>query len=316
LPEVSTGNHNDILSSVEEKQLRHAEKLLQNSLFSEAMELYDCILSSNVECAEAYLGKLMAELHVCGKEPFRSYFSEHIVYNHVNFKFAEEYADPSLKIYLQSLSLPNCKNHRTVASCVCTQCNSLICNQCSHQIVYQSEDAPWPSGQILCSECVKMLHKHSEVMVKRNRRRILLFFAGITLGLILPTVQCIIVGKVETFFLILGIEGFLVATVKKTLYESIDTFSDGYSPFDLLIWFITLVFRLVLWELITPVWILWKCTQNLYWILKMKELIKADELAAENEDQIYTQYVDTYFKLVNITRALHLEEPIHIDIGH
>lgn len=266
----------------------------------------------------------MAERHISGKDQFRSYFSNNVVYDDLDFKFVEEYADPVLEHYLQSLDKPKCSNDGSIASKRCTRCNVLLCEKCSNCIPNNQNDPPWPSGQNLCQECVSILHRHSESMYKVNRNKIIFFFILLGIwfypGVIVPILVYIANRDIMATLLALGMVGVVFAVFKKGILLFFDgdfdgIFSNGVIS-GILMGLVVLLLKGCLYGIFAPVWMACKFILSVYYLIRMKRLMQEDYAATEDNDRVSQQYIDTYFEMVNITRALKLKEPTPDGVIH
>ena len=75
--------------------LKRGNMALEDGDFAKADELFEQVLNINPECAEAYLGKLMAELHICKQDALRDHADPFDDRN--NYKKALRFADDKLK---------------------------------------------------------------------------------------------------------------------------------------------------------------------------------------------------------------------------
>lgn len=309
--------HLSVISAQESqkvKRLHRAGILLQNCQFSSAENEYKEILKQDVQCADAYLGVLMAEHSICNRSQFADLFSQQLIYNDINFKLAREYADGELREYLEGLVMPVCQPHQKLAVCSCACCNTLICPDCTIRVnadvnmdgslVWPQDKQPWPIGKNLCQSCACKIQEHNKVMQKKNMVCILAQLIGVCV--MLGIVYAISNFKIEEFFCTLGgmgavCMGYYLVRNKKLGDLSIG--GVGCLTGILLIMFVLVFVFLVLFAcalFLTPLMLLILFLRRLFWIGQILAIIlKSDS----------SEYIENYHTLIRITRNLRLEEP-------
>lgn len=284
------------------KQLRLAEVLLLNNRFEDAMEQYDRMLVANVECAEAYLGKLMAEFHLHNKEELAQYYSSHLLYEHINYKLAREYAEGEMKEYIDSLVLPQCKNHKVVATARCTNCKELLCDECANQFAPADKDCEiqtWISGKTLCPECLKQIHEQTVNIQKKNRGKIIFDFIKMLLSLVFPLIFGIWNQSYGAFAVVLGIEMALGHVFK----HEMDSERNGED----FIGIIGLLLYAFLFTMAAPIIIFVKVIRRSYWWLRMNKLAADTKSHMEKGTVTDEGYIGAYYEMIRIAQALMVE---------
>lgn len=79
--------------------LQRGELALEDKEWDDALGYYDDVLNQNAQCAEAYLGKLLAELKVCKKEDLANMQASFD--NNKNYQKVIRFADASLKTEME-----------------------------------------------------------------------------------------------------------------------------------------------------------------------------------------------------------------------
>jgi len=283
-----------------------AEFYLRNRAFDEAKQKFEDILSTDIECGAAYLGKFMAEHSICDKDEFRQFFEENIVYDNIDLKLSQKYADEELKEYFLTVSFPKCVFHDETATNRCDICSTLICDGCTVRIDNgkKFESSPLFHKKNICPNCMARMYSHSEKIKRRNCLHCIMHLVGV--GIILALAVCFSSGELKSFFIGLGIMSGIVFFIKHGLLgELMETLMAG----ELVGFIIGLVLLVLISTLLAPLVLLWVIVRRVYLLIKMGLLIKAVDTKSNDITDKNKSIINAYYQLVEITDSLGLNEP-------
>jgi hypothetical protein len=241
----------------------------------------------------------MASRRIGDREQFREYFSRNLLSREIDLKMAQEYADPALMEYLESLNVPECREHAAEAVHECSRCGELLCDLCVHTVPCEEwgedEDPPWPVGKVLCPSCVDLLRGHIRRMIGRCRIKIIFHMS---LAILLIVMSFLLSeGDVGFFFLGMGFGGLVIYFVHQLFCAH--TCENCEETIDPSGWIILFLLKILLFSLITPIVLLWSLVRSVIWLIRIAQLQKLEDCR--------TDFV--YCELVKITRAVHSSEP-------